>query len=275
MTKLKQLFSIAVLQKLILFYMLAQPIVDIATSFLVRGGFDVTIGVVFRALFLALMGVYGLFFYRGPKRKLVVLYLAAVVAFAAVQMAYLFLQGGMGVIFTNLKETIKVFYFPCVLVAFWALYKEFGYLVSERPLVAIGVFYTLTIFISFVTNTSFQSYKGNGYCGWFYAANEISAITLILSPTVFYAFTSRKAHALLTASPWRKRVPMLALGAISIVLMLFASSYLATKAVFFGVVVYLLCYFIWNVFRLEITRDKFYRFRILAGLLMIVALAVL
>ena len=203
MAKLKQLFTIEWIKRIILWYLLVQPIVDITTSFLVRAGMDVTFGVILRALFLAFMGCYAFFFYRGPKRKLVIAYLVAVIAFVAVQLVQLFAQGGMGVLFTNLKETIKVFYFPCVLVAFWALYREFGYLVSNRSLVAIGVFYTLTIFISFVTDTSFQSYNGNGYCGWFYAANEISSITLILSPLVCYYFTNKTAYTGL----WNRRGP--------------------------------------------------------------------
>jgi len=275
MAKLKQLFSIDVIRKIVLIYMLVQPIVDITTSFLVRAGMDVTFGVILRALFLAFMGCYAFFFYRGPKRKLVIAYLVAVIAFVAVQLVQLFAQGGMGVLFTNLKETIKVFYFPCVLVAFWALYREFGYLVSNRSLVAIGVFYTLTIFISFVTDTSFQSYNGNGYCGWFYAANEISSITLILSPLVCYYFTNKTAYTGLLESPWAKRVSRIALGAISVILMLFAGTYLATKAALLGIAVYLICFLLWSVFRLEITRDKLHLFRMSAAILMIAALVVL
>ncbi len=275
MTKLKQLFTIEWIKKIILWYLLAQPVVDIATSFLVRAGIDLTIGVVFRALFLGFLGLYLLFFYRGPKRKLVVGYIAAVIAFVAVQIVFLFAKGGTAVLFTNLKETIKVFYFPCILVAFWALYRQFGYLVSERSLVAIGVFYTVTIFVSFVTDTSFQSYNGNGYCGWFYAANEISAITIILSPIVFYYFTNRAAYTSLLESPWKKRLPLVLIGAFSVLLMLFASSYLATKAALLGVVAYLLCFLIWSVFRLEITRDKLHLFRLITAFLMLLVLTVI
>ena len=57
MTKLKQLFSIEWIKKIILWYLLAQPVLDIATSFLVRSGIDLTIGVVFRALFLGFLGL--------------------------------------------------------------------------------------------------------------------------------------------------------------------------------------------------------------------------
>ncbi len=275
MAKLKQLFTIEWIKRIILWYLLAQPVVDIATSFLVRAGIDVTIGVILRAFFLAFVGCYALFFYRGPKRKLVIAYLAAVIAFVALQLALLFSRGGTGVLFTNLKETIKVFYFPCVLVAFWALYREFGFLVSNRSLVAIGVFYTLTIFISFVTDTSFQSYNGNGYCGWFYAANEISAITIVLSPLVLYYCTNCSAYTDLLESPWKKRIPLFALGAASVLLMLFASAYLATKAALLGIAAYLICFLIWSVFRLEITRDKLHLFRMGAAILMIAALAAL
>ena len=57
--------------------------------------------------------------------------------------------------------------------------------------------------------------------------------------------------------------------------MLFAGTYLATKAALLGIAVYLICFLLWSVFRLEITRDKLHLFRMSAAILMIAALAVL
>ena len=50
MTKLKRLFSLEVMQKLILIYLFCQPVIDIGTSLLKHAGFNVTIGVVLRAV---------------------------------------------------------------------------------------------------------------------------------------------------------------------------------------------------------------------------------
>lgn len=272
-TKLKQLYALETIQKILLIYLCLQPVIDIGTSLLVRGGVNLTFGVVLRAIFLLFMGVYLLFFYKGPKKKLIVAYIAALCAYVLLQFGLLLAGGGAGALFTNLKETVKVFYFPCVLLAFWALYRQYGYLMPDKPLVRIAVFYTLTIFISFVTNTSFQSYTGNGYCGWFYAANEISAITIILSPLVFYHYTSRDAFEAVRTGGGKQRGLTIAAGAASVLLMLFASVYLATKAALLGVAAYLLCFFVWSVFRLEITRDKLYLFRMVAAVVMIALLA--
>lgn len=275
MTKIKQLFSQAFLQKLLLIYLFSQPIIDIGTSLLKHAGYDVTIGVVLRAIFLLFMGLYLLFFDRGPRRKLICAYLIALCAYVLLQNLLLLANGGAHVLFTNLKETIKVFYFPCVLIAFWALYRQFGYLLPEKPIAWIATFYALTIFISYVTGTSFQSYKDNGYCGWFYAANEISALIIILSPLVFYHYTTEKALDTLRSSTAGKRLLYAGVGVLSVLLMLFASVYLATKAALIGVAVYLICFFVWSVFRLEITHSRLARFRMLAAGLMIAALAVL
>ena len=275
MTKLRRLFSIEVMQKLILIYLFCQPVIDIGTSLLKHAGFDVTIGVVLRAVFLLLMGVYLLFFYQGSKKKLIVAYLLALCAYVALQFGLLLANGGVHVLFTNLKETIKVFYFPCVLIAFWALYRQYGYLLPEKPIAWIAAFYALTIFISFITKTSFQSYRNNGYCGWFYAANEVSALMIILSPLVFYHFTAKKAFDTLHQSKGGKRMALAAFGVLSVLVMLFASVYLATKAALIGTGLYLLCFFVWSVFRLEITRDKLALRRMIAAGVMIAALAVL
>lgn len=271
-TKLRQLYAFETIQRILLVYLCLQPVIDIGTSLLVRSGVHLTFGVVLRAFFLFFAGVYLLFFYKGSKKKLIVAYIAALCMYVLLQFGLLLVGGGAGALLTNLKETVKVFYFPCVLLAFWALYRQYGYLMPDKPLVRIAVFYTLTIFISFVTNTSFQSYTGNGYCGWFYAANEISAITIILSPLVFYHYTSGNALETIKTGGGRRAL-MIAVGAASVLLMLFASVYLATKAALLGVATYLICFLVWSVFRLEITRDRLYLFRMIAAVVMIVLLA--
>ena len=62
-TKLKQLYALETIQKILLIYLCLQPVIDIGTSLLVRGGVNLTFGVVLRAIFLLFMGVYLLFFY--------------------------------------------------------------------------------------------------------------------------------------------------------------------------------------------------------------------
>lgn len=275
MTKIKQLFSQTFLQKLLLIYLFCQPVIDIGTSLLKHEGYDVTIGVVLRAIFLLFMGVYLIFFDRGPRRKIILAYLIALCTYVLLQNLLLLANGGVHVLFTNLKETIKVFYFPCVLIAFWAFYRRYGYLLPEKPIAWIAAFYALTIFVSYITGTSFQSYKNNGYCGWFYAANEISALMIILSPLVFYHYTTGTALEKLRTAPTGKRVLRAGIGVLSVLLMLFASVYLATKAALIGVAGYLLCFFVWSVFRLEITHSRLSRYRMLAAGLMLAVLAVL
>ena len=52
MTDIKKIFSGKTLRSIILVYLALQPVIDIATSFLVYAGANVTAGTVFRALFL-------------------------------------------------------------------------------------------------------------------------------------------------------------------------------------------------------------------------------
>ena len=74
------------------------------------------------------------------------------------------------------------------------MYQQYQYVVSDWLLVGVYCEYTVSIFLSAITNTSFGTYDyGKGYCGWFYAGNEVGAIISILAiVALFWAVKSKK-----------------------------------------------------------------------------------
>lgn len=175
-------------------YILCQPILDILTSLNVRYfPTALTIGIVVRFVFVACCGGYVLFFYRGTYKKTLKLFVVSVSVYG---MAFLFstvYNNGIGVLFTNVKMFVKMYYCIYVFIALYALWEEYHYVVSDKILTIVFVMYTTSIFLSAITDTSFGTYEyAAGYCGWFYAGNEIGAIVYILAiGAIWWSFKNK------------------------------------------------------------------------------------
>lgn len=237
---------------LISLFIIAHPLIDMATALGTRAGLSITFGVIVRVLFMVCMAAYVCFVAQFKKKKLCCAYLGAVILYCVSFLFYFLIKGGISAAFGNLKELIKVFYFSFILVSFYALYKQKSFVVSDKILTLTVVGYMAVIFLAFVTNTGFTAYDyGFGNNGWFYAANEIGAIVSILIP-IATLFTFR----VLVVEPrnfsiWIKIIVSIGLG-----LVCFCSTYIGTKVVFVGIVGYILCSLIWNFIVWLCTKDR-------------------
>ena len=183
------------LDKLIFIFLVAQPVLDFLNSLAIRFlHMDLTVGMVVRILFVCFSGVYLLFFYDGKGRKILAGSFLTICGYGALFLAGTCLRDGFGVLFTNVKMFVKMYYFLFVLLFFIARYLKDRYLVKDRTLSIVFFAYAASIFLSAVTNTSFATYDyGEGFCGWFYAGNEIGAIICALAPIAFlYAMRAGK-----------------------------------------------------------------------------------
>lgn len=178
-------------------YIILQPIIDILTSLGVRYGSDsITLGVAIRAVFVGIMAFYVMFIYRGKYGKAVKIYVAIISVYGLAFLANAAVCSGTYTIITNIKMFIKMYYFLYVLLGLFCMYQQYQYVVSDWLLVGVYCEYTVSIFLSAITNTSFGTYDyGKGYCGWFYAGNEVGAIISILSiVALLFAVTSKKKY---------------------------------------------------------------------------------
>ena len=227
--------------KIIEWFILLQPVVDFLTSLSVRFvTFPLTFGIVVRVIFTGLMCFYLVFFYKEKSKRILVGYLLAVVAYGVLFIGFQVATAGTGVLVENAKMFFKTFYFLFVLVFFFARYKETGYLISDKLLAVVFAEYTLSIFLSAVTNTSFVSYEfATGYVGWFYAANEVGAIVAVLGPVaLLFAFETKKLWAKLSlgflfcfsAVYIGTKVPYYAaIGALGLLMVMYIAKILRTK----------------------------------------------
>lgn len=175
-------------------FVILQPLLDFLTSLSVRFiSFPLTIGMILRILFVGMIGIYFLMFYSGKFKKLLLGFYVAVCGYGFISISFGAFINGFSTVMENGKMFFKMYYFVFVLLFFYALYQEYGFVIKNKFLTIVFLEYTISIFISAITNTSFVTYSyGDGYCGWFYAGNEVGAIISVLAiVAILYATTSK------------------------------------------------------------------------------------
>lgn len=251
-------------------YILIQPLLDILTAFGALAEHTITAGVLVRTLFLVFGFVYVVFASNFSGKKWCLACMGALVAYLVLFMLYMFSLGGISLCLSNIKELTKVFFAPFVVIFLYAVYRQYGYLISTRTLAWTGGLYAGVILLAFLTGTSFVSYanSGYGYKGWFYAANEVSCIIALVAP-----FTICRCLNSLSASgkkDWKKLLPvLLAFASIA-----FSANFIGTKIVFAITLVYCLAAFVWSLVRRhQLRTPELNRYVLITGVLAAVILA--
>jgi len=241
-----QAASKARLPMLLTVYILCQPLVDVLTGLGAKAEHPVTVGVVVRALVMMLAFLYAVFVSDFPGKKRWMLYTGLLVGYLVLFMGYMFAVGGLSLCLRNVKEVVKTFFAPFLLIFLWAVYKEYGYLVTLKSIAWAGGLYASVIPIAVVTDTSMVSYgsSGYGYRGWFYAANEVGCIMALTAP--FTIWCCLNVISTITKKTWWKALP----AAWALVAVAISANFLGTKIIFGFTALYCVAAFIWQVVRL-------------------------
>lgn len=230
------------LSALLTAYVILQPLVDVLTSLGVQAEMPVTVGTVVRTCFVGAVFLYILFSGPYPGRKPALIYTGLLSIYVAVFAAVTLATGGLSYCMKNLGETLKVFYFPYTAVFLYTLYRQKGAVVSNRTIAAAGAGYCLIILLAYVTGTSFITYNsGYGYCGWFYSANDVSIAIMLTAPILVCLSLYRIAAG--------GRKLYLVWTALVLVALIFSASFIGTKLVYLGVLVYLAAAAVWLLVR--------------------------
>ena len=247
--------------KILYMFILLQPFIDLITSLMTR--FDVAIvslGVIIRGIFIVVMLCYLFFFNRSKYRKTSIIYIILLGVF------YLFYLLTKKEFFFNFEflynEIVYIFkysYFPILFISCMNFVDQ--YKIDRKKIINLFVLnllvYAIMIVVPTSTKTGFNSYnnkEGYGIVGWFYSANEISAILTILYPFLFL-YLDRKFTV--------KHCAMIIITIIAILS-------IGTKAPYYGMLIitsFLTIYYLFNI------RKKLKQF-ILVALIIIVSIAV-
>lgn len=250
-TKLQNFFQ-ARLALILGIYIILQPVLDVLTSLGAAAEHPVTAGVLVRTIFMVLTFLYVLFVSEFKEKKWCLAVLGVLIVYLLLFMLHMFSLGGLSLCLANVKELVKVFFAPFVLVFLYTVYRQYGYLIPSRAVAWAGGIYAGIILLAYLTGTSNVSYgnSGYGYNGWFYAANEVSCIIAITAPiTIWYCL---KQLPTVTRKTWWKG----ALIVLALISVAFSATAIGTKIVFGVTLMYCLVSFIWSLVRYSRQRDR-------------------
>ena len=171
-------------------FLLSSPIIDFVTGVMLHI-FDVslTLGLVLRMLFLLFIFYVTTFIYN---KKNNLLYYGIFVIYLLLFILGLALFKDNPNYFREIQNTVRMFYFPLLLLSLFSIRKELK--ITSLSLVITLCLYLILIFIPLALGVGFESYAitKEGTLGFYNSANEISAIIAILTPILFIIFYESK-----------------------------------------------------------------------------------
>lgn len=211
-------------QKLLLFFFLSLPFIDLVTALTTRFGLvTISLGVIVKgiALFFALVYVIG--FSKNKYRKLTLLYLLGITIFAGL---YLLTKPDV-LNFSSLvieaPQAFKFLFFPIIAVCLYHIFHDFDIQTKDIKNVILinSLVYSSLVIVPYFTKTGFGTYGADlskGTLGWFFAGNEIGSILVLLSISVLYLMDNEKKWKIIFSIP-----------------VIYAATIIGTKVAFLGI----------------------------------------
>lgn len=173
-------------KKLIIYFVLFSPIIDIITSYMYYHDMHITIGLLIKGVVLILAIVY-LIFLDKEKRKRNLLFLL-IVGFCLIINIYNSIDVIKIAFFSYFTYLFKYLYYIIMLLFFIRWYKEYNIKLSDLriPIIIISI----STILSIITKTAYISYQQNiykmGFSMWYSSANELGNILCLLFPVSIY-----------------------------------------------------------------------------------------
>lgn len=191
-----------------MFFIIIQPILDILTTFSIRGlNLDITVGIIVRLIAMGIGGVFLLYnFNLNTKWKVIYLSVLAIILSAGLLNNILIKDPfwAMAEVQSIGKDVYSVVMLLVYLLVF-SIIRKYENLNQYFPflIVSAAMIINISMVIAIVTGTSLDTYRHMkfGYKGWFYAGNELGTILAIIFPVVVY-YTINKVTTLKKVFWW-------------------------------------------------------------------------
>lgn len=213
------------MKKFVYFIFLLLPFIDLSSSSIARfTDFYISIGSILKGLLLVFLVVYTLFFTKSKYKKISIIYIILTIIFSLIYLLTKPIFWNFGAIFNEINYLIKFLFFPISFFAFLCIFDDIGFDKKsvEKLMLYTIITYSALLILPILTGTSFNTYENGlyGMVGWFYAANEISTILVLLFPFSYLLISNKKKY--------------LFLGILPILLVI---SYVGTKVTLFGLII--------------------------------------
>ena len=213
------------MKKFIYWLFLLLPFIDLSSSVSARF-FDVSISIggVVKGLLFVFFVLYCFFLTKSKYKKTSIMCILFAFLFSIIYLLVKPNLGNFNVFISEINYLIKFLFYPIGFFSFLCLFDDIGFNKNEieKLMLYTIIVYAILLILPILTGTSFNTYENGlyGMVGWFYAANEISTILVLLFPFTYLLISNKKKY--------------LFLGMLPILLVI---SYVGTKVTLFGLVI--------------------------------------
>lgn len=169
--------------KFLKIFLFIQPFLDVLAAMLIYNNVDNFITSLIRLVFMGLMVLY-LYFGEYENKKKTLIYVSTLIMTIIIHTLIMVFDKDMSVFMYEFKNTISTYYFVFLLISLGVIYKDNK--ISKKELMYLWIIYVLLTFIPNVLGIGFKSYSHSktGMTGWFYSANVVGSILVILLPII-------------------------------------------------------------------------------------------
>jgi len=165
--------------KIIIPFLYLQPILDIIAAFFIKNNITTNITAIIRMIFMGLMIIYLLLAHYENKKKYIT-FTGLSILTILIHMIIMYNIKGTNLLFFEFKNTLSSYYFIFITLAFMIIYKDKE--LNKKHFRNILFIYLFFTFVPTILGLSFESYdfSKTGKLGWFYSANAVGSIIVIL-----------------------------------------------------------------------------------------------
>lgn len=169
--------------KFLKIFLFMQPFLDVLAAVLIYNNVDNFVTSLIRLVFMGLMVLY-LYFGEYENKKKTLIYVSTLIMTIIIHTLIMVFDKDMSVFMYEFKNTISTYYFVFLLISLGVIYKDNK--ISKKELMYLWIIYVLLTFIPNVLGIGFKSYSHSktGMTGWFYSANVVGSILVIILPII-------------------------------------------------------------------------------------------
>lgn len=169
--------------KFLKIFLFMQPFLDVLAAVLIYNNVDNFITSLIRLVFMGLMILY-LYFGEYENKKKTLIYVSTLIITIIIHTLIMVFDKDMSVFMYEFKNTISTYYFVFLLISLGVIYKNNK--ISKKELMYLWIIYVLLTFMPNVLGIGFKSYSHSktGMTGWFYSANVVGSILVIILPII-------------------------------------------------------------------------------------------
>lgn len=169
--------------KFLKIFLFMQPFLDVLAAVLIYNNVDNFVTSLIRLVFMGLMVLY-LYFGEYENKKKTLIYVSTLIITIIIHTLIMIFDKDMSVFMYEFKNTISTYYFVFLLISLGVIYKDNK--ISKKELMYLWIIYVLLTFMPNVLGIGFKSYSHSktGMTGWFYSANVVGSILVIILPII-------------------------------------------------------------------------------------------